>query len=126
MQFNGTVKVVSPIQSGTSKAGKEWRKIDVILEYEHGQYPKAIVFSVMNDKIEELNLCEGGEYEVSVDFSTREYNGRYYMSASAWKATAKNAASPQPAPEQEGWEAAYPPAQPKAQEAPQGADDLPF
>lgn len=119
MQFNGTITHVSPIQSGTSKSGKAWRRMEAVLEYEHhDQYPKAIVVSVMNDKIEELNLKLGGEYEVEVDFSAREYNGRYYMSATAWKATAKNVA-------QQGWEAAYPPAQAKAPQ-PQGADDIPF
>lgn len=88
MKFTGIVTNVLPIQSGTSKAGKEWRRLEFVLEYEaHEQYPKAIVVSVMNAKIEELNIQQGGKYEVEVDFSTREYQGRWYMSASAWKAT---------------------------------------
>lgn len=100
MQFNGTITHVSPLQSGTSKSGKAWRRMDAVLEYEHhDQYPKAIVVSVMNDKIEELNLKLGGEYEVEVDFSVREYNGKYYQSATAWKATAKNVPTA-PAPQQ--------------------------
>lgn len=92
MQFNGTVTAISALQSGTSKAGKEWRKIDVVLTYDNSkpEYPKAIVFSVMNDNIEKFGFQVGGEYEVEVDFSVREYNGKNYMSANAWKATAKN------------------------------------
>lgn len=87
MKLEGVVKAVSAVQSGTSKSGNAWQKIEAVLEYEaHEQYPKAIVFSVMNDKIAEFNLQTGGKYEVDVDFSAREYNGRYYMSASAWKA----------------------------------------
>ena len=89
--FNGTVTAISALQSGTSKAGKGWRKIDVVLEYEHhDQYPKAIVFSVMNDNIEKFGFQVGGEYEVEVDFSVREYQNKHYLSANAWKATAKN------------------------------------
>lgn len=87
MKFTGTITNLSQEQSGTSKNGNTWRKIDAVLEYEHGQYPKAIVFSVMNAKIEELNLQLGCDYEVQVDFSSREYQGKYFMNAIAWKAT---------------------------------------
>lgn len=100
MNFNGTITALSPIQSGTSKNNKAWRKIDAVLEYEHhDQYPKSIVVSVMNDNIDKFGFKVGGEYEVEVDFSAREYNGRYYMSATAWKATAKNVPTA-PAPQQ--------------------------
>ena len=96
--FKGIVTAVSQMQSGTSKAGKAWQKIDVVLTYDNSkpEYPKAIVFSVMNDNINKFSFQVGGEYEVEVDFSTREYNGRTYMSASAWKATPT--AQPAPAP----------------------------
>lgn len=115
--FNGTVTAISPIQSGTSKAGKQWRKIDVVLTYDNSkpEYPKAIVFSVMNDNIEKFGFQVGGEYEVEVDFSVREYNGKYYQSATAWKATAKNVPAA-PAPQQ---------AAQTAQQAP-APDDIPF
>lgn len=129
--FNGSVTAISPIQSGTSKAGKEWRKIDVVLTYDNSkpEYPKAIVFSVMNDNIEKFGFQVGGEYEVEVDFSVREYNGKNYMSANAWKATAKNVpTTPAPSQAQHGWEAVYPTPQPQPQPtAPQDdSDDLPF
>lgn len=92
--------------------------MDAVLEYEHhDQYPKAIVISVMNDKIEELNLKLGGEYEVEVDFSAREYNGKNYMSATAWKATAKDV------PAQQAQQTPTPVQQEIPAEAP---DDLPF
>lgn len=117
MQFNGTVTAISALQSGTSKAGKEWKKIDVVLTYDNSkpEYPKAIVFSVMNDNIEKFGFQVGGEYEVEVDFSSREYNGKFYLSANAWKATAKNvptATAPQQATQ--------------TAQQPQEADDLPF
>lgn len=132
--FKGTVTAVSPIQSGTSKAGREWRRMDVVLTYDNfkPEHPKAIVFSVMNDNIEKFGFQVGGEYEVEVDFATREYQGKYYLSANCWKATAKNAAAPEPqpaaAPAQQGWEAAYPAPQPKVQIQTQTQEDdgLPF
>lgn len=88
--FKGTVTSVSQVQSGISKSDKPWQRVDVVLTYDNSkpEYPKSILFSVMNDNIGKFNLQPGSEYEVEVDFSTREYNGKIYMSASCWKATA--------------------------------------
>lgn len=98
--FKGRISAASPIQSGTSKSGKEYQRQEFMLIYDNtnAEYPKAITFSVMNAKIQEFNLQVGHTYEVDVDFSSREYNGRYYMSANCWKASPLNAL--QPAPQQ--------------------------
>ena len=128
--FKGTITAALPVASGTSKSGKEWKRASYILQYDNSkpEYPKSVLFDVMGDRIEQLNIQQGQEYEVEIDFTTRDYNGRTFMSASAWKATATQQASQVPAPATaEGWEAMYPaPNQPKPQEAPQGEGDLPF
>lgn len=98
MNFKGIITAAMPVASGTSKNGKEWKRASYILQYDNSneQYPKSVLFDVMGDKIEQLNIKQGVEYEVEIDFTTREYNGRTYMSASAWKAT--STAQPAPAP----------------------------
>lgn len=98
MTFSGLIQSALPEQSGTTAAGKQWRRKDFILLYDgsNTQYPKTVLFSVMGDNIDKLNIQQGVEYDVEIDFSTREYNGKTYMSATAWKATAKT----QPAPQQ--------------------------
>ena len=98
MNFKGIITAAMPVASGTSKNGKEWRRASYILQYDNSneQYPKSVLFDVMGDKIEQLNIKQGVEYEAEIDFSTREYNGRTYMSASCWKATPTQ--QPQPAP----------------------------
>lgn len=127
MTFKGIITAAMPVASGTSKNGKEWRRASYILQYDNSneQYPKSVLFDVMGDKIEQLDIKQGVEYEVEIDFSTREYNGRTYMSASAWKATPTQ--QPQQAPAQQGWEQMY--QQPQAQQT-QSAhtqdDGLPF
>lgn len=127
MNFKGIITAAIPVASGTSKSGKEWRRASYILQYDNSneQYPKSVLFDVMGDKIEQLDIKQGVEYEVEIDFSTREYNGRTYMSASAWKATPTQ--QPQQAPAQQGWEQMY--QQPQAQQT-QSAhtqdDGLPF
>lgn len=99
MKFNGIIKSALPEVSGTTAAGKQWRRKDYVLVYDssNAQYPKSILFSAMGDKIDELNIQQGGEYEVEIDFSTRDFNGKTYMSATVWKATALNQ-QPQSAP----------------------------
>lgn len=127
MNFKGIITAAMPVASGTSKSGKEWRRASYILQYDNSneQYPKSVLFDVMGDKIEQLNIKQGVEYEVEIDFTTREYNGRTYMSASAWKATPTQ--QPQQAPAQQCWEQMY--QQPQAQQT-QSAhtqdDGLPF
>jgi len=123
MKFTGTITAVSAIASGTSKSGKAWRKVDACMTYDNSkpEYPKAIKFSVMNDNIEKFALQVGGEYEIEVDFSVREYNGKNYMDASCWKAAPIGAAA------QQGWQAAYQQPQQQAQPTPPAQDDdLPF
>ena len=127
MNFKGIITAAMPVASGTSKNGKEWRRASYILQYDNSneQYPKSVLFDVMGDKIEQLNIKQGVEYEVEIDFSTREYNGRTDMSASCWKATPTQ--QPQQSPAQQGWEQMY--QQPQAQQT-QSAhtqdDGLPF
>lgn len=127
MTFKGIITAAMPVASGTSKSGKEWRRASYILQYDNSneQYPKSVLFDVIGDKIEQLNIKQGVEYEIEIDFTTREYNGRTYMSASAWKATPTQ--QPQQAPAQQGWEQMY--QQPQAQQT-QSAhtqdDRLPF
>lgn len=122
--FKGVVTAISQLQSGTSKSGKQWQRVDVVLTYDNSKpdYPKAILFSVMNDNIGKFNFQQGCEYEVEVDFAVREYQGRNYMSASCWKATPT-----QPAPAQQGWEQMYQQsqAQPQTPKDDMG-DPLPF
>lgn len=124
MEIKGTITLALPEVSGTSKSGKAWRKREYVVEYEHGQYPKSIVFSVMGQKIDELNIQQGIEYDLSIDFEAREWNNRYFLQASCWKAAPLNQ-QPAPAPANDPYAAmGMQPREP--QTAPAQADDLPF
>lgn len=119
MKFQGKIVKIMPF-SGTSKAGKEWRRQDVVLEYESGQYPKSILFSVMNDNIEKFAFKEGMDCEVDVNFTTNEYNGRVYMQGICWRTYGDAQVAPKAA-------AKPAKAKPVQAEIPQDeSDDLPF
>lgn len=133
-----TVKVIAILDAQrftSQRTGNEYIKNTFVGETQ-GQYPKKIAFSVMGeDKFKQMNIVVGGNYNVSFDVESREWQQKWFTEASAWKAvcldgqqqaqvqqpqTAAPAAKPAPAP------AAQP--QPQTEESGGGenADDLPF
>ena len=74
------------VESGTSKAGNEWKKQSFVLDT-GSQYNPEICFQLFGDeKIEMLNHHkEGDMVEVSFNLSSREYNGRYFHNIDAWR-----------------------------------------
>lgn len=90
MKFTGLIQKALPLQTGVGKtSGKEWKKRTYIVLYDNNnpQYPKSLAFDVMGDRIDSLNIQENATYELDIDFETKEFNGRYYSSASCWRAT---------------------------------------
>lgn len=87
MQFKGTIIKILPVQSGVSKSGTAWRRQEYVVQYDGGRFPKAVVFSLMNDDIDRFSLTVGQDYILELDFESREWNDRYFLSAYCWKAT---------------------------------------
>jgi hypothetical protein len=88
MKFSGLITNVMPIATGTSKSGKEWKRQECVLLYDNSNadYPKCVVFSVMGDNISKFGIAVNHQYELDIDFSVREYNGKYFMSGTCWRA----------------------------------------
>lgn len=118
MKVTGIITAVLPETSGVSKSGKNWRKKEAVVQYEAGQYPKSIVFQMMGDVIDKLNIQQGIEYDLELDFEARQWNNRYFLQASCWKATPI-----QPQPQAQTAAASAPASAAVAQE---GKDDFPF
>jgi len=117
LAVKGRISKVLSIESGTSKAGKEWKKQGFVIDT-GAQYNPEVCFSLFgDDKIAMLrNFGEGQEVEVAFNISSREFNGKYYHNIDAWKinpagqAAAAGGAAPAPA----------------IDDAPAEDDDLPF
>lgn len=123
MKVTGIITAVLPETSGVSKSGKNWRKKEAVVQYEAGQYPKSIVFQMMGDVIDKLNIQQGIEYDLELDFEARQWNNRYFLQASCWKATPTQ--QPSPAPTNDPYAAmGMQPREP--QTAPAEDSDLPF
>ena len=86
LSIKGTVKQKLDLEQGTSKAGNEWKSQSFILNT-GAQYNPDICFKLFGeDKIQILsNINEGEEIEVFFNLSSREWNGKWFTSADAWK-----------------------------------------
>lgn len=121
LQIDGILKHVLPLQSGTSaKTGKQWQSQDFVIET-FGAYPNSICFSMFNDKIVTLSIDQ--RVRVSFDPRSREYNGRWYTTLTAYEIeTIGNVTVQQPQQEQQQQGSTLPPI-PQKQAL---DDDLPF
>lgn len=123
MKFTGKITKILPIQRGTGKtSGKEWQKVEFVIEENAEQYPDSLCIAAFNDKVEELVGINVGDL-VDVEYNGRcnEYNGRVYNSLNLYKIEkvgAPQQQAPQPMPQ---------PQQPVRNDTIfQGGDDLPF
>ncbi|RAV97690.1 DUF3127 domain-containing protein [Pseudochryseolinea flava] len=83
MDIKGRVIQLLPLQTGMGKKG-QWKKQEFIVETP-GQYPKKVCLSIWGDKIDQFNVNVGDQVSIGVDLESREYNGRWYTEARAWK-----------------------------------------
>ncbi len=116
LTVKGKIANILEVESGTSKAGKEWKKQGFVVDT-GAQFNPLVCFSLFgDDKINMLrDFGPGQEVEVGFNISSIQFNGKWYHNIDAWKITTATNASPQ----------ASAPA-PSIDEAPAEDDDLPF
>lgn len=117
MDLKGKVIQLLPLQSGMGKKGP-WKKQEFIVETQ-SQYPKKVCLSVWGDKVDQFNISVGQLINASIELESREYNGRWYTEARAWKidknATGSTADVPPPSMDE-----------PFTSDSNNTGDDLPF
>lgn len=95
MEFEGLVYRVLPAVKGTSARG-EWTKQEVVFEIP-SDFNRKLCVGFWGDKAAEAAALKPGEQvEVSINLESREYNGRWYTEARAWKLTRKQPEAPAP------------------------------
>jgi hypothetical protein len=118
MEIAGTVVSLLPLQTGQGKNGV-WKKQEFILETP-GQYPKKVCLSLWGEKVDEIKLTVGEKITASLNLESREYNGRWYTEARAWKVAKQTAGSGS------SRESAPPPTDDSFVPDNNASDDLPF
>jgi hypothetical protein len=97
LKVNGKIVNVLDVETGESKAGKEWKKQVFVIDT-GAQFNPTIAFQVFGDeKIKTLKgFGKGQEVEVLFNVSSREFNGKWYHNLDAWAINeAKGEAKPE-------------------------------
>ncbi|MCY7409237.1 MAG: DUF3127 domain-containing protein [Chitinophagales bacterium] len=119
LEVTGKVFAVLPSQTGQGQKGT-WVKQAFVIETAD-QYPKKICFQAWGDKTEIVaRLKTGDEVKVAVDLESREYQGKWYTDAKAWKIELVNQGSGSSSVKESAPNNSYDDAPPPA------GDDLPF
>jgi hypothetical protein len=100
LQVKGNIQQILKPESGVSRAGKEWKKQEFVIETRE-QFPRKVCFTLFNDKASLIDgLSTGEEVEVSFNVESREYNGKWFHNLNAWKIDKpSNDNMPEPPPE---------------------------
>lgn len=97
---------ILPLQSGTSKSGREWKKVEFVGEVMEGNstYPRHICFTLFGDN--KVSMIEPYAVEslvtVSFDIDSNEFNGRWYTTVNAWRITPTGGSVQAPVASQQG------------------------
>ena len=79
MDVKGTVKLIAPVETGESKAGKSWKKQVIVVDTGADYNPDIAIQAFGEEKISDLNkLSVGDSVLIKCNVSSREYNGKYY------------------------------------------------
>tara|TARA_R110001583_G_scaffold3960_3_gene23803 strand:- start:413 stop:751 length:339 start_codon:yes stop_codon:yes gene_type:complete len=79
-------KLISKLEreTGVSKTGKTWEKQSILVE-QNVEWNKEVVITFFGDKIKKIrDIEEGSDVNVSVNLSSREYNGKYFHNIDGW------------------------------------------
>ena len=89
MELNVKIAKILESQSFVSKKNGLTYVKHHFLGVTGGQYPKQIAFSVMgDDKWKEMSVVVGKEYVVSLDVTSREWQGKWFTDVSCWRCVA--------------------------------------
>jgi hypothetical protein len=85
MQVIGKLVQKLEKETGVSKSGKTWEKQSIMVEQSGTDYNKEVVISFFGDKIKSIRDIEvGSEINVSINLSSREFNGKFYHNIDGW------------------------------------------
>ena len=104
MKVTGKIENILDTKTGTTKAGKDWKKTSFLVKTED-EYNNLYCFDIFGvekvDKFLQWN-SKGDIVEVDFDVVTKEWNNSYYTSLNAWKVfKANNNKQEQPTVEEE-------------------------
>ena len=129
MEFQGRIRKVLPVRTGTSqRTGNNWKCLPFVFEYfenETDRWPDSVVLETFDEKV--INsLKEGMEVRCGFGHRAKEYDGKTFNELRLYKiesvkSSEQPAQQPQPQPASEQHAAQH-----QQQQAHEQPDDLPF
>lgn len=91
LQITGQLKKVMNPETGTTKAGKEWKRQAFLIEYQDGNFTKQVSIQAKSDAVINIisNARIGDTLVCDINVESREWNDRFYTDVTAWKVQAK-------------------------------------
>lgn len=97
MELKGKLVKKLSVETGTSKAGKEWSKQTIVINNGDQYNPETAISFFGDDKVKILeNFKDGADVSVGVNISSKEFNGKWYNQIDGWRISAGDKA-PNPA-----------------------------
>jgi hypothetical protein len=90
LELSGTIKSISEVEQGTSKAGKDWKKQTFVISNNEGynDSEQIFAFEVLGEEAV-ANLTKynkvGDVVKVSFNIRTNEWKGKYFTSLNSWR-----------------------------------------
>lgn len=85
MEIIGKVFQISEVQKGTSKAGKEWTRQNLVIDT-GDEYNPHLSISFLGEKCSLLdNLKINDEVNVHINLSSKEWSGKWFTNVNGWK-----------------------------------------
>ena len=85
MELEGTVYAILPIVSGSSPRGN-WSRQEIVVEFKSGEFDRKLSLSFWGDKTNQIaNIAVGEKVKAYFDLESREFNGKWFTTAQAWK-----------------------------------------
>lgn len=86
MEVKGKIETILPVESGVSKSDKKWSKQSLVINNGSEYNPLVCISFFGDDKIGMLKSYKvGQDVEVSINISSREYEGKYFHNIDGWK-----------------------------------------
>jgi len=92
LQLTGTIKLIGEKQVFDSG----FQKVEFVITTNDEKYPQDVKFEIVQDKVDDFIKYNKVGASVDVSFNVRgnEYQGKYYVSLSAWKVFKSEANAP--------------------------------
>jgi len=90
LELSGTIKSISEVEQGTSKAGKDWKKQTFVISNNEGynDSEQIFAFEVLGEEAV-ANLTKynkvGDVVKVNFNIRTNEWKGKYFTSLNSWR-----------------------------------------